>query len=86
MESAPGQVVTEVEDLLAISGSGDTEDRDMASSPSSGSSLVEVTSDDLAAREGRLVAVSREIIQLPEESGDMAVRLQGAMEQLMAKN
>ena len=42
-------------------------------------------SDILAAREGRLMAVSREIIQLQEESGDMAVRLQGAMEQLMAE-
>lgn len=42
-------------------------------------------SDVLAARESRLVAVSREIIQLQEESGDMAVRLQGAMEQIMAE-
>ncbi len=42
-------------------------------------------SDVLTAREGRLMAVSREIIQLQEESGDMAMRLEGAMEQLLAE-
>ena len=36
----------------------------------------------VAARESKLVAVSREIVQLQEESGDMAVRLQEALEQL----
>jgi len=34
----------------------------------------------VVAREGRLVAVSREIAHLQEESGEMAVRLQGAIE------
>ena len=42
-------------------------------------------SDVLAARESRLMAVSREIIQVQEESGDMAMRLQEAMEQLLAE-
>merc|ERR550525_145632 len=42
-------------------------------------------SEILAAREGRLVAVSREIIQVQEESGDLAVRLQGAVEQLQGE-
>merc|ERR1719369_1555187 len=35
----------------------------------------------LSAREGRLMAVSREIAQLQEESGEMAIRLQSAIEQ-----
>jgi len=38
-------------------------------------------SELVSAREGRLVAVSREIAHLQEESGEMAVRLQGAIEQ-----
>merc|ERR1719158_579008 len=37
--------------------------------------------DLLGARESRLVAVSREIAHLQEESGEMAIRLQGAIEQ-----
>merc|ERR1719233_25636 len=37
--------------------------------------------DLLGARESRLVAVSREIAHLQEESGEMAMRLQGAIEQ-----
>merc|ERR1719320_827181 len=36
--------------------------------------------DLLGARESRLVAVSREIAHLQEESGEMAMRLQGAIE------
>jgi len=38
-------------------------------------------SDLVGARESRLVAVSREIAHLQEESGEMAIRLQGAIEQ-----
>merc|ERR1719158_818290 len=37
--------------------------------------------DLLGARESRLVAVSREIAHLQEESGEMAIRLQSAIEQ-----
>ena len=37
--------------------------------------------DLLGARESRLVAVSREIAHLQEESGEMAIRLQGAIDQ-----
>merc|ERR1719357_40032 len=38
-------------------------------------------SELVTAREGKLMAVSREIAQLQEESGEMAVRLQDAIEQ-----
>jgi len=38
-------------------------------------------SELVTAREGKLMAVSREIAQLQEESGEMAVRLQDALEQ-----
>lgn len=41
--------------------------------------------DLLGARESRLVAVSREIAHLQEESGEMAMRLQGAIEQSKAE-
>merc|ERR1719282_920218 len=39
-------------------------------------------SEVLAARESKLMAVSREIVQLQEESGEMSVRLQSALEQV----
>merc|ERR1719282_1217955 len=39
-------------------------------------------SEVLAARESKLIAVSREIVQLQEESGEMSVRLQSALEQV----
>jgi len=42
-------------------------------------------SDLVGARESRLVAVSREIAHLQEESGEMAIRLQGAIEQAKAE-
>ena len=39
----------------------------------------------VAARESRLMAVSREIVELQEESGQMSVRLQTALEEVQAE-
>ena len=39
----------------------------------------------VAARESRLMAVSREIVELQEESGQMSVRLQAALEEVQAE-
>jgi len=42
-------------------------------------------SEVLAARESKLMAVSREIVQLQEESGDMSVRLQASLDLLQVE-
>ena len=75
-------------DIEVLGGSGHTRNSSDQSQVSAEDSLdllrrknKELT-EVVAARESRLVAVSREMVELQEESGEMSVRLQAALEEL----
>merc|ERR1719508_14434 len=97
VESLPVSEVTSCDELDSTAHSSDIEVISSARVGSSASedSRPELSGDTVellrkrnkelaelvSVREGRLMAVSREIAQVQEESGEMAVRLQGALEQ-----
>ena len=68
-------------DQSSLGGSSDVKDATLEEMMTKNRELREV----LTARESKLMAVSREIVELQEESGEMSVRLQTALEQTQAE-
>ena len=68
-------------DQSSLGGSSDMKDATLEEMMIKNRELREV----LTARESKLMAVSREIVELQEESGEMSVRLQTAPEQIQAE-